>query len=85
MTIPVIIAIVIGLTIVIISLFIIMGRGKTLQQVGQCKGLCKQCSADDAKCPADKRCPKEYPNLGLTPCTAEDGKTQGRCCSNLLG
>ncbi len=75
MTIPVIIAIVLGLTIMVVSLFIIMGRGKTLSKVGAC---------DDACAVSKDQCPDDKPTLGLTPCTTKDGKS-GHCCTDLLG
>ncbi len=79
MTIPVIVAIVLGLTIIVLSLFIIMGRGKTMSKVGACPDWCVTQKSD---------CKEPRPTLGLTPCTFEDPSTKktvhGRCCTDLI-
>ncbi|MFC1723426.1 hypothetical protein ACFL0V_04775 [Nanoarchaeota archaeon] len=73
MTIGLIIAIAIGLTILVISLYLLTGRGKQLDKVGKCEG--KMCIVENEKCPGDTK-------RGLTPC--KKGDKSGWCCSDLL-
>jgi len=75
MSVPVIVAIVIGLTLLVIMIYLLWGKSKNLSEAVGCPR--EECSANDPRgeCPAGQT--KSY-----NPCSFKDGdqtKT-GRCC-----
>lgn len=77
MTIGKIVAIVLALAVILISLFMLMNKGKSFMKAGDCPdSACGDCSFG-SKC--KNPCPSDKPRLGLVSCERND-KSEGRCC-----
>ena len=77
MTIGKVVAIVLALAIILVSIFILMDKGKIFAKAG--KFIDKECADCSFGNKCKNPCPEEKPKIGLTPCERTD-KTEGHCC-----
>lgn len=75
MSVPVIIAIVIGLTVLVIMIYLLWGKSRNLSEAVGCPR--EECSANDPRGECQPGYTKSY-----TPCSFKDGDVTktGRCC-----
>lgn len=77
----VIVAIVIGLVIIAIALYLIYDKSRQAQAMGKCEALGGLCSASDGKCPPTGSPRTDLTQGSLTPCKPTGEKEFiGRCC-----
>ncbi len=76
MSIALIVAIVLGLTIILISIYMIYNKAKIASGAGGCDP--SDCATKADKCVGDTK-------YSFTPCTMPDGETKGKCCFAIGG
>lgn len=82
MSIAMIVAIVIGLTVILVIIFMFTGKTKMFAKAGTCPGDCALCDYGET---CEKACPESKPMRGFRHCTVEIGgeEKDGRCCEKI--